>query len=43
MDFVGIINEVTDKMGFIDKIASFVDKFLEVRYAQLQGLHDFVL
>ena len=43
MDFAGIINKITDKMGFIDEVAAFVDEFLKIRYAQLQGLHNFAL
>ena len=30
-------------MGLIDKVATFVDEFLEVRYAQLQRLHNYTL
>ncbi len=29
--FAGIVDKILDEMGFIDKIAVFVDEFLEIR------------
>ena len=43
MNLVGIVDKIADQIGLIDEIAVFVDKFLEIRYAQLQGLHNSAL
>ena len=36
----GVVDEIADKMGFIDEVAVFVDEFLEIGDALFKLFHD---
>ena len=40
MHLAGVVNEIADKMGFIDEVTVFVDKFLEIGDALFKFFHD---
>ncbi len=40
MHLAGVVDEIADKMGFIDEVTIFVDEFLEIGDALFQLFHD---